>query len=149
MHHVPPETQELARRLLRQEAGGRRESAALGAAIERACQRLRGRLVLLIGRIGFAALFRRALHLAQGDFPALEALAATEGGEPCLGGGREFAAAHAADPALVEAGFVAILAHLIALLDTFIGEAVTRRAIGEHWPSHGDGGGTERGELET
>lgn len=138
MHEVPLEIQELARRLLRQETGERREPTALATAVERACARLRGRLVPLIGRTGFTALFRRALRLAQGEFPALAALTVEEGAEPCIGGAREFAAAHADDPGLVEAALVAILTHFTGLLSTFVGEALTLRVIDEGWPARAD-----------
>lgn len=138
-HEASRETQELARRLLRQEAEERREPTALTVAAEHACARLRGRLVPLIGRIGFTALFRRALRLAQGEFPALVVLTINEGAEPWLAGTRELAAAHGDDPDLVEGALAAILAHFIALLDTFIGETLTRRVIGEGWPTRADG----------
>ena len=141
MHEVSPETLDLARRLLRWEAGAGRDSAALALAIEHACARLRERLVPLIGRIGFAALFRRALHLAQGEFPALDKLTVAEGAEPCIAGAREFAAAHADDPGLVETALAAILAQFIALLGVFVGEVLTRRVLAERWP--GSVGGME------
>ncbi len=139
MHEASLETQHLALGLLGREAGSSREPAVLALAIERICERLRGSLVPLIGRIGFAALFRRALHLAQGESPELAVLTVDESGEPCIGGTGEFAAAHSADPALVEAALATLLAHFIALLDTFIGAALARRVIGEGWPTRADG----------
>ncbi len=139
MHQVSLETQDLARRLLRREAGERRGPAALALAAERACARLRQRLVPLIGLIGFTALFRRALRLAQRERSALAGLAVDEGAEPCLAGAREFAVAHAGDSGLVEDALAAILAHFIALLDTFVGEAVARRVLGESRPARGGG----------
>ena len=138
MHEVSLSTQDLARRLLSREAGGHREPAALAAAIERACAQLRDRLVPLIGRIGFTALFRRALRLAQDELPVLVGLTVDEGPESCIAGGRQFAAAHVADPALVETALATILAHFLALLSTFIGEPLTLRVIGESWPPRAD-----------
>ena len=139
MHEISLETHDLARRLLRQEAGGSREPGAQARALESACVRLRGRLVPLIGRIGFTALFRRALRLTQAEFPALAGLTVDEGEDPCIGGARKFEAAHAANPDAIEAAFAAVLAHFIGLLSTFIGEALTGRIIGEQWPLRGDG----------
>jgi excisionase family DNA binding protein len=134
MHETSLETKDVARRLLRQDAGAQPDAAALALAVERACGRLRGRLVPLIGQVGFTALLRRALHLAQAESPSLDPLTVDESGEPCIEGARAFAAAHTDDPDLVEAALVALLAHFVALLDTFIGEALTRRVIGERWP---------------
>lgn len=139
MHVVSLETHDLARRLLRQGAGEGGGTLALAVATEHACAGLRDRLVPLIGRTGFTALFRRALHLAQSAFPALAGLEVEEGSEPCIAGTRAFAAAHADDPDLVEAALVAVVAQFIGLLSTFVGEALTRRVIGEQWPVRGDG----------
>ena len=139
MHKASLETHNLARGLLRREAGTGREAAALALAIERACDRLRGRLVPLIGRVGFGALLRRALHLAQAEAPDMGVLTVGDQGKPGIGGAREFAAAHTDDPDRIEAAFATLLAHFIALLDTFIGEALTRRVIGEGWPTQADG----------
>jgi hypothetical protein len=131
MHEFSTEARHLALWLLRSRVGEPRDAAALAAAAEHSCENLRRRLMPLIGATGCTALFRRALYLAQGESPALADLAIDEGVVPYLAGGAAFAAAHAADPALVEGALVAILAHFIALLDTFIGEALTRRVLGE------------------
>ena len=130
---------DLARRLLHQEAGAGREAAGLALAAERACERLRRRLGPLIGLLGFTALIGRALHLAQDGSPALSALAVDARADVCLGGARAFAAAHAAAPDLVEAGFVAILAHFIALLALLIGADLTWRVLGALPPARGNG----------
>lgn len=142
MHEASPETRDLARRLLRRHAGAHREVAALARAAERACERLRQQLLPLIGRLAFLVLLRRALRLAQAAFPALADLAVDGEAEPGLAGTGAFAAAHADDAALVEAALAAILAHFIGLLDTFIGEALTRRALGEQWPARTGGAET-------
>lgn len=133
MHEVSTETRHLASRLLRSDVEESRDAAALAATAERNCERLRRRLMPLIGVTGCTALFRRALYLAQGESPALADLAIDEGATTYLAGGVAFAAAHADDPALVEAALVGFLAHLVALLETFIGEALTRRVLGEQW----------------
>ena len=138
MHEVSLETHDLARRLLRQGAGEGGGAPALAVATEHAFAGLRDRLVPLIGRTGFTALSRRALRLAQPAFPALAGLEVDEGSELCLVGAREFAAAHAEEPDLVEAALVAVVAHFVGLLGTFIGEALTRRVIGEHQPARVD-----------
>jgi excisionase family DNA binding protein len=139
MHEVSLETHDLARRLLRQGAGGSRDAPALAVATEQACAGLRDRLVPLLGRTGFTALFRRALRLAQAAFPALAGLRVDEDGDPCVVGAREFAAAHDGDPDLVEAALVAVVAQFIELLSTFVGGDLARRVIGEQRPVRGDG----------
>ena len=139
MHEASLETQLLALALLGREAGTSREAAALSLATERISARLHKRLVPLIGRIGFAALLRRALYLAQTESPELAALTVNEGGGPSIEGMRELAAAHTDDPELIESAFATLLAHFIALLDTFIGVPLARRVLGEGWPTLADG----------
>src|SRR2546430_4572560 len=72
MPEMPPAAQVLAQRVLRHEAGGRAEPAALAEAVERADARLRGRLASLIGPTGYTTLVARAVRLAQAEVPALE-----------------------------------------------------------------------------
>ena len=134
MRDVSPETKELAQRLLWHEAGGRLEAEVLAAAAERTLDRLRSRLTDLLGQAGFIALYRRALRLAQGEFPALENLAVDAKPDERLLGLHEFADANSENPATVVAGFSALLAHLIWLLVTFVGDNLTVRLIYEIWP---------------
>jgi len=138
MPEVLPAARELARRVLLHEAGGHPEPAALAEAAGRADARLRGRLADLVGITGYATLVARAVHLAQSEVPALERVtvdvreaAGVEGG---LRGVQEFALASDGDPAVVEAALTAILAHVVGLLVTFIGEGLAIRLIGEAWP---------------
>ncbi|MDP9312404.1 MAG: hypothetical protein M3R24_16220 [Chloroflexota bacterium] len=60
--------EELARRLLTHEAGGRQSPEELSAAAERAYVRLRERLMVFLGQPGFDSLWARAMHLAQRRF---------------------------------------------------------------------------------
>jgi two-component system chemotaxis response regulator CheY len=128
MSAATPGTRELARRLLHREVDTR-EPLALAGALERLFDRLRQRLVGLVGRAGFAALCTRALHLAQLAYPGLTAISYAAEATPCLRGTRDYAAAHAPDT--VEIAMTDILARFIELLDTFIGEALTMRLLGE------------------
>jgi hypothetical protein len=138
---MSPAAQVLARRVLQHEAGGRAELAALAEAAERADARLRGRLASLIGPTGYTALVARAVYLAQAEVPALERVTvdalATEA-EGGLHGVREFARA-TGDAGAAEAGLSAILAHVIGLLGTFIGEDLALRLIRDAWPELPDG----------
>jgi hypothetical protein len=135
MSAAPPAAQGLARQLLLQEAGGQSAPPALAEALERVCQRLHQRMVGLIGRAGFAALFTRALHLAREAHPALAGVAFDDQAEACLRGTHEFAEAR--EPSEVGDALVAILAHFIGLLITFIGEELSMRLIREIWPAPG------------
>jgi hypothetical protein len=141
MPDMSPAAPVLARRVLRHEAGGRAEPAALAEAAERADARLRGRLASLIGPTGYTTLVARAVHLAQAEAPALERVtvdALATGAEGALHGLREFARA-SGDAGAAEAGLSAILAHVIGLLITFIGEDLALRLIHDAWPELPDG----------
>ena len=134
MSGIAPETRDLARQILRQEAGGP-EPAALAAALTRLHSLLRRRLVALIGSAGFAALFARALHLARAEYPALDAVAFDTreafdtGGAADLHGIGAFATARPPDE--VGEALAAILAQFIGLLTTFVGDDLGLRLIDE------------------
>ena len=146
MPEMPPAAQVLARRVLRHEAGGRAEPVALAEAAERADARLRERLASLIGQTGYTTLVARAVRLAQAEVPALAHVtvdALATGAEGGLRGVREFAefARGVGDAGAAEAGLSAILAHVIGLLVTFIGEDLALRLIRDAWPELPDGQG--------
>jgi hypothetical protein len=149
MPEMPPAAQVLARRVLRHETGGRAEPAALAEAAERADARLRGRLAGLIGQTGYTSLVARAVRLAQAEVPALERVtvdALATGVEGSLHGVREFARA-SGDAGAAEAGLSTILAHVIGLLGTFIGEDLALRLIHDAWPELPDGQGESEGRA--
>jgi len=134
MPQISPAAWVLARRVLLHEAGEHAEPAALAEAVNRAYARLRERLVDLIGAAGYATLVARAVRLAQAEVPDLERVTvdiAAEGG-PRVGG--EFARVSDGDPAVTAAGMTALLAHVIGLLITFIGEDLALRLVREAWP---------------
>src|ERR671931_322954 len=149
MPDMSPAAQVLARRVLRYEAGGGAEPAALAEAAERADARLRGRLASLIGQTGYTTLVTRAVRLAQAEFPALERVtvnALATGAEGGLHGVREFARA-SGNAGAAEAGLSAILAHVIGLLVTFIGEDLALRLVRDAWPELPDGQGESEGRV--
>ena len=127
----------LGQRLLERELGGTEEalgseSAVLAAAAERATQRLAEPLGRLLGVEGYWGLLRRAVHLARSESPLLQELAVSStsaGGLDVL-----HTAAGDADPAVARDALTAVLAHLVWLLVTFIGEGLTRRILREAWP---------------
>jgi hypothetical protein len=97
---------------------------------------IRSQLSELIGLSGYAALIARALHLAQAEVPALEHVTINieKGGLSGIHDFIEVAEAHVNDPRPAWAGLTAILAHVIGLLSTFIGEDLALRLVSEGWP---------------
>ena len=122
-------TRDLARRLLAVEAAS--QSAADPRAHEavRVCEKLRVSLTRFAGADGFTALLRRALALARAEVPALHGI--TEKADGSLAGLEELAAD--ARNVGIDAA-VAITAHLLGLLVTFIGEPLMVRLVREAWP---------------
>jgi hypothetical protein len=120
---------DLAQRLLALEAASQSEPDPNGHEGVRVCDKLKISLTRFAGADGFTALLRRALALARADVPSLQSVKVTTDGR--LEGLEEFAA-DARNPA-VEA-VTAIMAHLLGLLATFIGEPLTRRLVREAWP---------------
>lgn len=122
-------TRDLARRLLAVEAASKRASDAHGHEAVRVCEKLRVSLTRFAGADGFASLLRRALALARADLPSLETVKLKPDGSL---EGLEAVAADARNGGPEAA--VAIIAHLLWLLITFIGAALTVRLVGEAWP---------------
>ena len=123
---------DLARRILEHEAGGASDPAASAAAVERACQRLKDHLVVLLGSNGVTALFRRALHLAQRERPLLAGVAVSSEPGVCFTGLAESLATSAADDATSAAA--TILAHILELLVMLLGEELGMKPVRKLWP---------------
>lgn len=129
MDNASPSMRKLARRLLAFEAASpSAESARLHEAV-RVCEKLRVSLTRFAGADGFAALLRRSLALARDEVPSLKRISVNP---DCSMEGLEALATQDTDGG-VEAG-LAITAHLLALLVTFIGEPLTLRLVREAWP---------------
>jgi hypothetical protein len=120
---------DLTRRLLAVEAASKSATDAQVDEAVRVRENLRISLTRFAGSDGFTSLLRRALALARADFPSVETVklkpdGSLEGLEvlavDATNGGREAA--------------VAITAHLLGLLVTFIGEPLTLRLVREAWP---------------
>ena len=94
---------------------------------ERVLRRLSPGVTTLVTARGYRSLLARALRLAQVEFPALDAIRI-----PTSGGylGRR-PASHAGAP---DDGLVSLIANLIALLATFIGDELTGNLIRDAWP---------------
>jgi hypothetical protein len=83
-----------------------------------------------MGQTGYQALILRALMLARDEVPWLRDVVIDADGD--LENFAELAAKH--ESAEVTNGSEALLAHLIALLVAFIGEALTLQLLHDLWP---------------
>ena len=95
----------------------------------RVCDKLRLSLTRFAGADGFASLLRRSVALARIEFPSLNRITVNP---DCSMDGLEALVADEPDRG-VEAT-VALAAHLLGLLVTFIGEPLTLRLVRESWP---------------
>ncbi len=119
---------DLAQRLLAAEAVNRSEGAHAHGAV-RVCEKLRISLSRIAGAEGFTSLLRRALVLARAEAPALSNINVKPDGS--LEGLESLAADTSCDET---AAGLAITAHLLGLLVTFIGQPLTIRLLREAWP---------------
>jgi hypothetical protein len=125
-----PQMREFAERLVAYEIKGDSSGADRAIAPERVCEKLRRQLVLLMGTAGFRSLLSRALVLAQVEAPCLQFVQVKPDGSLEV---LEKARAEA-EPERITAGKVVLIAQLLGLLITFIGEALTLRLMQEVWP---------------
>ena len=132
MRQPTPQIKKLARRLLAHESKKSPSPVKLDEALEVCCQRLHKGLDPLIGAGGFRALLDRALYLAKKehswlhgveleDYPGCELNALQE-------------AMEGQKPAVINETFTVILANVIWLLVTFIGEDIALGLVDELWP---------------
>jgi hypothetical protein len=119
----------LAQRLLAVEAANQVATDVHVHEAVRVCEKLRVALVRLTGSDGFSSLLRRTLALARAEVPALAQV--TVNPDCSMAGLEELAADRASGG--VDAP-VAITAHLLGLLVTFIGEPLTLRLVRDAWP---------------
>jgi hypothetical protein len=122
---LPPQTRDLAQRLLAyQDAAGKTseptELAAFGV-----CERLRQPLITLAGLAGFRSLLSRALTLARAEAPSLSAVQVAADGS--LRGLDELGPRVDADQAR-EAGVI-LITQLLELLVRVVGEAMTLQLV--------------------
>ena len=125
-----PEPRQLAQRLLTYEAVTGENSEPAEPAAFRVCAKLRRPLITLAGVAGFRSLLSRALTLARAEAPSLSAVQVAADGS--VKGLDELAAQTGKEQA--SDGGAILIAQLLGLLLTFIGEGLTLRPVQDVWP---------------
>ena len=126
-----PSVRDLARRLLAEEAASHSTADPRAHETVRVFEKLRVSLTRFAGSEGFVSLMRRALLLATADAPSLKSVKI--GADGRLEGFEQLVADKGTGAAGGEAA-VAITAHLLDLLVTFIGEPLTLTLVRAAWP---------------
>ena len=116
-------TRDLARSLVASEADAGTNSLQTGPATVRVYERLRQQLGASVGVDGFQALASRALALAKSESPRLGAVQITANGDLRGLGEVESQAEENGDAGII------LIAQLLGLFLTFLGEATTLRLI--------------------
>jgi hypothetical protein len=131
----------LAQRLLTYETVAGENSEPAEPAAIRVCAKLRRPLITLAGVAGFRSLLSRALTLARAEAPSLSAVQVAADGS--LKGLDELQPQ--IDKEQARDGGAILIAKLIGLLLTFIGEGLTLRLVQDVWPEAAfDGRGSEK-----
>jgi hypothetical protein len=120
------------------------DRAQLASAFDMLCDRLRARLHPMFGAAAVAALFARAHRVATSEFPWLSDVVPADG-ERCSLEGLETVRGHIAADTMAD-GLVALLAHDIGLLSTFIGDDLVMPLVQEAWGAASLGEGPARTE---
>jgi len=127
---VFPAILELARRILAVEAARAKAADARVDEAVRVCEKLQAPLSRLTGPAGFSSLLSRALTLTKGEVPSLRVVQVQRDGS--LAGYDQIKHDH--DAGAFEKGRVVLVANLLGLLATFIGESLTLRLVLDAWP---------------
>lgn len=127
---IPADTLDLARRLLAYETVTGESSVPTESATLRVYDKLRRHLCALAGVAGFQSLASRALTLSKSEAPSLSSVQVTPDGR--LQGLGEIDPK--TDKDQMEAEGAILIARLLGLLLTFIGETLTVRLMQDVWP---------------
>ena len=128
--NITPKVKDLASRLMALEAAAGKRAGVHASSAFRVCDKLRPPLSRLAGIAGFRALLSRALALASGEVRWLKAVHVNAEGS--LEGVDESRAPLSQDEGAK--GEIVLVAHLLGLLVTFIGEELMLRVVEEAWP---------------
>jgi len=127
MNRATPRLKKFAERLLGYETRAGRAAAASETATSRVCEKLRRVLSVFLGTAGFWALLARAVALAKEEAPELGLVQVQPDG--ALDG-----LADLADDGQIVKSEVILIAHLLGLLVTFVGDALMLRLVQDAWP---------------
>jgi hypothetical protein len=124
---------EIARRVMKAEAGSTPATAtAAGEALQGSCGALYRILETAMGASGLHALIQRAIQITSRDYPWLAAVTPGKAADCALAGLPEAAGQRELEE--VSEAYTALLATLIWLLITLIGEDLTLRFVRHAWP---------------
>lgn len=138
MNCVTPKIKAFAHELIDWET---KSSVATGPAIPvayRVCEKLRQPLSILAGNGGFRDLSARALTIAKAQVPALNTVQVDARGS--------FQGLEAIDPQSKTEAELILVANIVGLLVTFIGETLTLRVIHNAWQTTTDVLSFEKGK---
>ena len=130
MSRATPKMRDFAERLIAFETRGNKSSGTKTPVACLVIDKLRPQLATFMGNIGFRALLSRTLALSNTEFPWLRAVHVKAEGS--LEGLDELDGQ--VDPDEIFEGCLALLAQMLGLLVTFIGEDLTLRLVREVWP---------------
>jgi hypothetical protein len=141
-----PESRHLAQRLLAYEAVAGKNSEPTESAALRVCAKLRRPLITLAGVAGFRSILCRALTLARAEAPSLSLVQVAADGS--LKGLNELEPQIGKEQARDEGAI--LIAQLLGLLLTFIGEGLTLCLVQDVWPEAAFNGrvSEKEGKLE-
>ncbi len=117
-----PNTRDIAERLLGYEAGKESPSGANAFPAVYMCEKLNLPLSKLVGETGSRALLARALTLAKREAEVLSPVKVTGDGDLEGWNGQ------------AEGASTVLVGHLLGLVVTFLGEALTLRLLNDVWP---------------
>jgi hypothetical protein len=142
MTTIFPALQDLTRRILAVEAARAKAADTQVDEAVTVCAKLQVPLSRFTGPAGFLSLLSRALVLAKAEVPSLSVVQVRPDGS--LVGFDEIK--HNQDAEALEKGRLVLVAHLLGLLATFIGEALTRCLVRDAWPDESIDNTDLRGE---